>query len=332
MVSPALKEQATGPFPFPWAEYIARNGVAQAGMSLAYGQTDALVLLDFNFEDFNTITLAGVGQLCLGSAVYNAATGSGTHGTISRTLPPNHPIYPQLWCNKVDKVEFYSPDQKFSPFAGNVNSPGLNYMGWNRCRLTLHFASLDYVVLSDNELQSQFNGDESQRFVSGPYIDYNLIGVQRQPGAGQGFQWGADAPAALAGKYLTQGVTQYVATYRVKWTWRLVPEKAVMDQFGFAANISECFGHVNSATFKGYPAGTLLMQKPALRQVPAPFPLDENFNHPQRLWDAEITADYNPNGWNKVPTPLGGVATIQTPDGKGLYPTIDFNTYLFVPL
>ncbi len=325
MPTPNLQAQEFSPIAAPWAEFIGRNQFAPASMSLAWGTADAIVVIDCNFSDFNTTSLSGVIQSCVGSAVRRPPAGGAADGTINRVLPITHPVWPQLVCTRVDKVEFYGPN-------GKVLSPAGNMANWRNCRLTLHFGSVDYAVLSDTVLDAKHAGDESARFTSGPYVEYNLLGLQRQPGVLTGFKWGADAPAALIGTYLKQGVTQWLPTYRLKLTWRMVPEPSLLNSFGFAVNVNACFGNVNSAIYKGYPIGTLLMQKPKISPVPAPFPLNGNTDLPQRLWDAEINMDYNPTSWQKVPTPKGGFASIQTDDGLGLYPTIDYNDFLFVSL
>jgi hypothetical protein len=389
----------------PWAEFISRTGVSPNAAYLRWGDADASVTLQFNYDDVatqpllqsvvsevlgyavrvptgvnlnqnvitgasntapivlttsawtvqpspgQTLVVSGIngntaanGTWVVGASDATTVTllgteGNGTfgaspnssvqaEGAISRVLPIRHPIWPQLWCTSIAKTTFYGPNGK------SISQVGFGPTEkWRIAQMELHFQSLDYALLTDAQLNAAYGGNEFYRYVSGPYIDYNLVGLQRQPGVGGGFTWGADAPPSLVGKSVQQGATQYLPTYDLLYTWQLVPQDSLLNDNSYAVNINYCFGSVNSKPWMDYLPGTLLCHKPSVVPAPAPFPLNASFlTQPQRLWVAKIRLSYNPTGWNRIPTPAGGYASIQLPDGSNLYPSIDFNEYLFVSL
>ncbi len=332
MPEPLLLLQDDSQLTVAWAEFITRTGLSPASVTMSWNKgTQAVITIDVNFSDVNDNLTTGVFQQILGYSVRvppPVGSPTNTPGTISRIPPIAHPFLPQLWATRISKCDFYGPAGKM-PALRNGALYGLGpFASWRTARITILFEALDYIILNDNQLAQYGAGTEANRYVSGPYAEYNLQGLQRQAGRDTGLQW---VTGPTVGQHINFGVVQMRPIVDYVLTWRQVPEKSLFNSAGVAANVELPYGCTNIDTFLGHPNGTLLFMKPRIEPVPSPFTLT-GFTTPQRLWDVTYRLSYLATGWNNLPHPQGGYYYAVFPNGSTLYNTVTFGDYLFVSL
>lgn len=264
----------------------------------------------------------------------------GTAGLINRTLPLQHPMFPNLWATRITKVEYYGPGQKI----GGASATLIPYMGWRQARVYVLFEALNYALLTDAQLIASWQGNEFFRYVEGPMHVGELSALQRQASSSGGFQWNNPGPGGPAGA-INFGVTQLLYKARIKLVWRMIPEEALYGssrmQGGWPRPAFAVAGCVNSDTWLNFPPGSLLGGPGVITPVPSPFPLNSFTQYPQRLFDVEFPLHYfaPPGQWNRVPwAGDGNWYEIRIPppgqpvaNGRTLYPVIKYNSALFVP-
>ena len=125
MTQPNLQNQV-GRLAKPWAQFISRTGIDPGIIAMSWkGGSQAVMVIDLNFPDVvagstGANPIEGVCQQIVGFAVRNRVVGE--LGTISRTLPMQHPLFPNLWCTKISKLESFG----VHIYSGNSQPAGLS--------------------------------------------------------------------------------------------------------------------------------------------------------------------------------------------------------------
>lgn len=254
---------------------------------------------------------------------YSDINGNGGSNFVSRAIPDGDPDFviaptrlnlnkrlgaiPYRWASRVQAQGFgIDPDQP----SGESRMKSLQQtVVYGRARLTIEYTTRTYNVLSDAQMiqggytDSNGNPDESSlvryvTVVSKPKGQYLGLGG---PGAGNMIY----ATGPLTGKPLQASPGVILPTWDLQVTWHQVPLHGVPSVYVNpnlqasstlgAADITA--GKVNSVTFAGYPAGTLLALPPEFT------PRSDPFGY--RIYDVVYFFEFVPTFHNYVPM-IGG--------------------------
>lgn len=305
----------------PWTEYVGKSVQAVAESTWATDANSAVMVIDVNAggSEKAKADLLGYAQRIEVNGVPR----------LHRNLPARHPRWPWMVCTRV-----VAKDYKFLEKADYLAGPAAAY---HFTRLTCVFTTVPYNVISDSDL-SQYGSAEWNRFTE-IYYEPGLETITPDRGA---FKW-ADGPGA--GTDINFGLPQLLSKPTIRMVWRDVPENCLYDVDGIPTNVEALQGRVNSATFRGHPAGTLLCisAKTMPRYAPvAPSLVGLNDDHnPPRVFDVEyLLKKFDPpygnasyRGHNLGPYANADrywwlITTDGTTAGGRLLPSLDFNDYI----
>ncbi len=315
----------SGGFGYQTPPYVVFSGGgggsgAQAIATVSAGthQVSAITLTKSGQGYTSAPIITFVGGNAVGStfvpATANAVVGKVSVPTISRFMPMRFPYIPHMIAMRIQgqPIIFTGKSGGFpalpTPIPASAN--------FTYCRLTVNFGVPNYNVIDDTVLESDFDGDESQRFVSWKRVN-TLYALSRR---GADFQYtetsttgGAGPPLAGGGSLIKFGLTQLLAKQQIIARWTHIPEQSLFPQgpYGPSPHIDNAYGGVNNQTWNGWAAGTVLFEnwKPEEEESPYPFSLT-TYLKPQRLWAVEFsfrvfdppTDPGNPSrGWNCQP-------------------------------
>lgn len=222
---------------------------------------------------------------------YAKKAGTGIH----RSLPARHPELVWCWASNISWDAGLAPTGQRQGF----NRATAAYKG---LKLKVEFSAPPYAIIPDGQITAA--RPEYHRFVS-LNSDPNTEFIQRKHGT---FQFPAGTPA-ISTQELPEGVPQLLVKNRIALTWHQVPDDGLFTNGGSfregatAANLIAGIGKVNSSTFLGYPAGTLLME--GYKLIPYNLPImpsilgNEMFvgpggkgGIPPRFWNVEMVLTY----------------------------------------
>lgn len=228
---------------------------------------------------------------------------------INRILPVQHPVLPFMWASGVS-------GQGIGP-RGQKGSQAL----WKRWRTKIHFETPPYAILPNSQVTKEY-----QRFLTLMDFSSNSEFFQRREGT---FKYSSQAPGLSGNKVdipETYGAAQLVTKVAQTYLWVQVPDNGLFTGGfpGAPTKLAAGVGKVNSASFFGYEAGTLLFDswKPIARVFPAsPGLLGLPPQGVPRCWDVQLRFIYfNPPsgmddtttaggryGHNLVPHPVNGL-------------------------
>lgn len=303
-------------FPDDWNEYIGKNVQGPAGGSLEWGSSNQAMIV-YNGPFFEIVNLA---KTLLGYSV------RGVGGSLHRSLPHRHPTLPHMVCTRISNFQPY----KFLRKATNAQLGTFAEYEFARC--TAVYTNINYAIESDGDNSRLHNGDESYRFVIREYQP-TVEAIQRPVGSFEYAETSATGPDV--GLEVASGVTQLLTKAQLTLTWVNLPEYGTFDLNERPAIQEALLGKVNNATWRGYPAGTLLFKALKLDPVPAPFPID--FADVHRQWNMQFVLSFfdppygnaNSRGHNLVPFPgdnLWYKVVSRDAGASTLYPTADFST------
>lgn len=284
-----------------WAEWLERRGTEEA--SFGYdGGVQATFSIVVRWED--------VFEAC--ADILGFATVDRLTGKLKRKLPVKHPLYEWLYAQRLVSVKPYAPTgvkQQQPPGRGAVA-----VFRWHV--ITIQFGVPPYAVLSDNQLQTLWAGDESRRFVE-LREEYSVEVLNRQAGE---FRYVEGAAGQPQGQSVPFGVSQLLTKRSLALKWYNVPEyPGIYDSNGLLAKIDPLVGKVNSVAFRGHEAGTLLFGTPVVE--PVPMPVD-----PLRGMDAQAYQQGRPPRQFNLTVPL---KRFKPPIGGGGATTVGWNTVVW---
>ena len=295
---------------------------ARATATVTGGSVTAVLVTDGGTAYTSSSTVAFVGGAPVGASL-TPATGNvilnnaGQVPFINRTLPMRYPYIPHMICTKIQQGQ----PLIFSGLTRGSNVPSVpipDSATFQYCRLTLLFQAPGYTVMDDTTLASQFNADESKRFVEGPKRVNNIFQFNRR---GAEFEWTETSTTGTAGPPINQGdksavnfgILTFLPKQQIIAKWLHIPEACLFptDAYGPSPNIDAAYTKINNAPFHGQETGTVLFDnwKPEVEEAPYPLSLNQ-WIVPQRLWSVEFSFRIsnpphdpgNPTrGWNLQP-------------------------------
>ncbi len=190
----------------------------------------------------------------------------GTSGSyrLKRVNPIQHPKYRNLWASRIVDSRGIQYEQRTTNAA--IQSPALkDYASYDRRLCAVEFAPVRWSIKSDDDVKTGTAG-EAQEWTRNVEYDANpkVYDVSITPENQQFFY--QEGPPANKG---FQGEINYLEVKTsLTLKWRNIPEFWVLNtrdyDFGLPTKISAAAGRVNSATWAGYPAGTLLLLEPEI--------------------------------------------------------------------
>lgn len=254
---------------------------------------------------------------------------------LRRKLPWRSAYFPWMWLSSLTNAR---------PQGWKGHKPGTwggQVCEYDRVVMTTAFVSRPYNVLTDEQIDVDFSGDESQRFVEKlpkPTAEYiSILGNSYK------FVEGTD-PLASATKRFPLATGLITVKVDLEWVWHDVPDQFIMNANGVPTGIIGGLGCVNQNAIWGYPAGTLLALpaditpheqpvNPLLMGLPfysPPRSWDVRFRF--KFWDPPLTPGATTRGHNTaIWTRTSRFALIKSvnPVGaeKTVYPTYDFTKF-----
>ncbi len=186
--------------------------------------------------------------------------------TLKRINPLQHPKYRNLWASRITDSRGIQYEQRKT--TNNIAPPQLReYAGYDRRLCAVEFAPVRWKLKEDSDVKIDTgSGVETREWLRNVEHDNNpkVYDVSITPENQQFFY--QEGPPVDKG---FQGEINYLEVKSsITLRWRNVPETFVYDtvsyDFGLATKISAAAGKVNSATWAGYPAGTLLLLEPEI--------------------------------------------------------------------
>lgn len=330
MSYPTLQRNGWFPSNIAWAEHVGAHADHGPTGSFDYDDNVAATMqIQVGFGDINIAIsdLLGVSRVTRNTVPL----------TLHRDVPMQHPIFPQMYCTKIQSVTPLKYTGKGLPqgvFTGN--SLCSQYDRWI---VTAGFTVPKYRVMDDAALISVFGNppQEWRRFTEWEEVPAS----QEMSREGSTFFWAeGDAP----GSAVVAPMGQRLTTRSLSLIWRRVPRYGLYVETGddLNSNVLSCVGCVNNATFLGRTAGTLLCTgvRTAGKASPFTFALQTGFvggSDPNLYYDVTFSMEwFDPptsgatHGWNDAPYPKQAngywfrVSTTADGSGPGLVPTADF--------
>jgi hypothetical protein len=254
----------------PWAHLTTGHG-ASDGTDGALGHgSDGNQMVFPIIVRFDDVQQA-ITELC-GLYVFNPVT-----GYLNRTLPKQHPAFKWVYVKRVTSIKPMKWTAKGLYLLGN-------WSVYDYCLLTVLFHQPHYPMLSDAYLDARFppfdpDGSgtvvrqEWLRFCQKlPMISTELLTID--VGSLKYAEGGGTGPAI--GTLLQVPTAQPIPVGDFILVQHQVPIYGLYSPTTYRAeNLIAATGKVNSATFLGYPAGTLLYQGPQFQDNEAPYPADQ---------------------------------------------------------
>lgn len=169
---------------------------------------------------------------------------------LNRHLPFQHPLYPELWCTRITRVE----ERQSQGYDLNVIIPrsfenSAPYGKYTLARLTLMFTRPPYAIVSDSDMDlshtDALTGSRQEwlrytdRFWS---VNTQILGREQQQ-----YQFAEGRPSQLGTPPgskpapFPSAFGKPVSHQKLKRTWYQVPEAGVYDANGYPANLFDGF-------------------------------------------------------------------------------------------
>jgi hypothetical protein len=290
----------------PWRQYISKTGRVGSMTFDGDGAATIVMFIDVPFNNLVSAPFTPLQQI-LG---YRTAVGAGI-----KTVPPMIcPIGDFSWAyaTAITGVECIKP-------TGIVKGANGDYQGYDTARLSVTFRSLPYAVLGAANDQGVGQAEwlkytETLSKPAGEFLAANTP-FTFVPGGNPGNIPVSYSPITFKG----QRGMQFVKS-SLTMLWHKVPIAGYYSQGTFRnQNIENGLGRVNNTPFLGFPAGTLLLENPSVKQTPSPLP-------PGLLGPANAFACYIDVTltWTFFDPPLGDPNSPGSPLAAGQYPTDDY--------
>jgi hypothetical protein len=243
----------------------------------------------------------------------------GNGAKLNRVPPMRHPVFTWMTAARINSIKGVGR-------IGQDKNSGLGV--YYRAVLAVTFVAQRYRVATNQTTTAEDNrwvikeSQSSTFFVSLQGVVYTFPVVVPAP-TGEIFN-------GVMGKRISENL--------YTWTWVSVPINGVMDSSGRPTNIAAVAGRVNSATWNGFAAQTLLMDSPRIRFKVAPVsPTDMGLagSDPPILCD--VTYCFREalpprTTQNDFPKRNGSYAVPTDGQGNRVYEAVAFASYVFVPL
>lgn len=258
----------------------------------------------------------------------------GTSGTnyLSRTVPHNYPGEDKIWCTDIPRIVGSGP-------IGSTGVDSTLLAAYTFAELTLTYTAPLYNHLTDAEMvaagyvnaEGEISEGVALKTSFGRYVTY-----KSKPGLRQLVLNRSAVKRSDTSRPIPEGVPVPVPYEDIELTWHQIPESALNTTVW-----GETQGRVNSDTFLGRPAETLLMEAPEIVSREGLFGA--------RSYDVIFRMRYYPQydkgtpptarGWNYILLPIGDAATasldmvkmtINTANTETPFSTADF-TRCFEP-
>ena len=199
---------------------------------------------------------------------------------LHRVNPMPHPFWGFMFATKVG----------FTPFqpAGNPNATDgqpkitsvypvsagypVNTTGYYAgCRAVVDYGALPYTVREDSDYGGTGFPDESARNVdwtASTTGDVSILSAE----TGDTLKWAetsTDGPTV--GNPIQAPLGEYVNKTAFTWRWYGCASEYILDLSGIPIRFLRCLGKVNLTAFRGYPAGTLLLNGFVLERYALPW-------------------------------------------------------------
>lgn len=324
-------------------EATAASESVQAGTGPGFTELDWLEAVDNDGTRSDTISrerssctvIAYVPFAKYKSAVRFILGASYVEGTsLRRETPAWHPQWPWLYARAILNTTFVRFDGKEEgEYEGS-----LAYAKYEYAKITVEFAEVRYPIYEDTDITYEYERYVERRSV--PYTDLLQIDGGNLKAYSPSVTSLNDKPPVMAPYVLVP-----VQKSAFDLIWYEVPLSFIQNNSGLQPKLAAMQKKVNSASFLGHPAGTLLCEDVETVVDPAPILTDINSG---LEFTAKVTMHmkyFNPDrgdtavskyGWNLLPAPfktggggdLGYIWLYYTHDGtesgKPLYQSYDF--------
>jgi hypothetical protein len=236
---------------FDWLQHIGTGAGWTGDIAFGLGDNRSAVVIYRDFGNGWDTLLDAIKGILGWSAKIPGST------QMTRKVPWRNPSIPAHVAFTVPRVEGW----KFTGKARNRYGPFPTYKRW---RLTIGFQSPPYKVIDDSTL-SLLGGGEWQRWTSRT-IDPRTRFLTRE----QGFLAWAEGTPNIGSTPVKGSISVRVETVLFSFKWWYVPTDGLLNASGLPLKIMNCVGKVNSTTFMGFPAGTLLCESPRIEDANLP--------------------------------------------------------------
>jgi len=244
------------------AEFVEEMSPATGSLSWEEGAEQITYIIPYQdprYANFFPGLLYHIRMLLLGyswtetKAVSPGSTpnGGGLQQVLRRQLPMAHPQFPWMVCTRVDSWQGVGPRGKmFSTFT-LPTGPTTTYQTskYAKLKVVASFTQPKYELLNDVEgvynENRRYTWRENSASANFIVIDQGSMVFTKGPSAGNPF---------VAPGYAQAEVMETISIY-----WTRVPTDYVLNNNGDPIRWLNALQKVNSQTFLGYPAGTLLM-------------------------------------------------------------------------
>lgn len=271
-------------------------------------------------------------RYCLGFAQTQS---SGSVYNIHRELPEQHPSFPSMWAMEVSSAK----GEGFvwsTPTAATMQD-GNHVIAYNEYKLEVVYRSVDFDILTDGAVSNELYRYVSRHYTfSAEYLTY----------------WGVMKYCTSPNQLMGGQPGKISCNIEKTLTWQMVPENP-SDPYNVPnyANVKNCVGRTNNATFDGDVKGTVLFLGVDPQRT-RPNIIDQ-----QIYWTVGMKFGIKNNGsaigtdstdgaagWNYIydpyaSTPLWDLVTgAKTPfaagsvSGQRLYDQADFSTLFKLPV
>ena len=268
MASPNLTEKPNGLVTVPYSIYTGRSeGSTGQDAALGHGSSgnQATVTLQIKPEDLEQCLID-----LLGIYKYDQS-----NGYLSRTTPARHPFMPWLRASRVTSVKGMrlTNTSTLSTVASGGGSP---WPTFDHLQVGVLFTQPRYVILNDADTDRYFppttasDGityrQEWQRYCTWQQVP-SIESLTREAASLKWAEGGGTGPAV--GSPFNSPWPRHLQKQDIICRWWFVPAfKALLSSnstippltLGRALNLEAGLYHVNDATFRGWPAGTLLFR------------------------------------------------------------------------
>jgi len=260
------------PLPFPWGFKVDGRSPSDANFG-PQRQAAVEVMMIYSDDLLNTMgqpTLNPL-SLLLGYSWRDASTfvDGVSPARLRRQLPWQHPLYNQLYCTQIVKVEGLGPEGKIEETYGSFEQ-------YEIILLTLQFTRPPYALLEDNEVML-----DPETGLPEEWLRYTTWiwdpGVEFLSREGQSFVYTTSGTPAV-GQQFPGSLGYPVCKLKFTLTWHQIPEIGVYDADRFPYNLLYDFssgdrlpGTVNDASFFGRPEEQFLYIVPEI--IPRPLQL-----------------------------------------------------------
>jgi hypothetical protein len=329
--TPVLVNNGWFPSGIPWAEYIS-NKSATTDSQFSYGagnQTTMSILVNDADVEQAVADLLGSQEM-----------DPNVHGQLNRVIPMTHPRFHWMFAERITGAHPIRFTDKRQGFGTS------KYAAYAARVLTVLFTQPKYSIFSDAQLDLRYGAprQEWRRFIEFVHQPASFL-LSRETGSFT-FTEGGGGTAPTANTTVVPGnQTQFLSQLDITAIWHKVPQAGLFDNGGTGrpTGLLSALNTVNSASFMGYPAGTLLFKAFRLQPLedpvsPTAFGLNVNNGEASVVYDVELGFSYfdppqggTARGWNLAPWP--NQLWYQFKDTntltKTLFNTTDFTTTIF---